>query len=1192
MKRRRSLIVLMVACMTSLLLLAVTSLHAVAADADTSTTVSLLRYEGDVEIEDASGKTRAVEENAQLGSGDSLKTAKGGSASVVLDEGRIVTLDEKSQVAFQKQDGAVLMSVEEGSIFLDVSEKLGSDETMDIEVAGVTVGIRGTIVFVDAQPADDAPAQIGVLEGTASVTYADESGGRQSVEVDAGQKATLSETREDAGGISEPAISEITREDIEGFVLEQVTDDESVLERIKRASDVLEGVDPASPAGDYAADGDWTWNGTVTLVAQSASKLFDGQPLTRNSDVLVDGLPADFSVRATAGGSRTDAGESDNPIARYSIYNEAGENVTSHFTNVNTVSGTLLVVPAPLTIHTESAEKVYDGTPLSDPSAYVTSYGGGSRQDAPWRNTSYVITGSSGGASYDSQSLYGTCGVTWVNAANPLTGERREIQLNAGQKLTVFISDQDGRQSIDLKIENLTENDLPEELLRLYGDNPALLEQACMDTGWDIELLQELIDALPDSSSDTAKVERDGLKIRETEAESLMRDLTNVRITVDTEITDYNNRALGREEARFTSPAIDDSIKVTATGSQTDVGESVNTYIIDWGGVNPGNYELGEELGTLMVTPAPVTVTTGSAEKAYDGTPLTDSEASISGLVNGETATVRATGSITEVGSTTNGYSIRWGSANSSNYTVFESLGTLRVTEPKSAITLTAASAEKTFDGTPLKDRSVTAKGLPSGFTVKAVVSGSQTDAGSSENKIKAYKIFDADGNDVTKQYPNVTTKSGVLTVKPLPVEFDCYMLVVEGRDDAVFDYDGFPYFPEWISASYEGANEPVDPTEWETDGEGTGTYSFTFTLPGGAKVRLSGTGYIDAGSYSFEPEGTFLEGKKGNYEITFTRNDIQIAPVPLTITASASKVYDGEPLNGSDAVKIEGLVERDSISVNATGTITGAGSVDNPYTIDWGDTNPNNYTVTQEPGTLTVEPVEIHLTSDCTYTCTDELVVDEYGLKVEVNNVDASRYSVSETEANAWQIQFAWGDTIDLSTLLTEDDESFEIIPIHGFVSGDSSNYVFSNTSQQGAFDASPVTPGGRSWMGAPPDSSSTDVQALADGVDTTEAAATDDAAADDAATDDAATDDAATDDAATDDAATDDAAADDAATDDAATDVEDDSECSDDEEQPPAPAEEVVEDEDSAPSPAEQPPAEPASDEPAGNEEPQEEP
>ena len=131
MKRRRSSIVLMVACMTSLLLLAVTSLHAVAADADTSTTVSLLRYEGDVEIDDASGKTRAVEENAQLGSGDSLKTAKGGSASVVLDEGRIVTLDEKSQVAFQKQDGAVLMSVEEGSIFLDVSEKLGSDETMD-----------------------------------------------------------------------------------------------------------------------------------------------------------------------------------------------------------------------------------------------------------------------------------------------------------------------------------------------------------------------------------------------------------------------------------------------------------------------------------------------------------------------------------------------------------------------------------------------------------------------------------------------------------------------------------------------------------------------------------------------------------------------------------------------------------------------------------------------------------------------------------------------------------------------------------------------------------------------------------------------------------------------------------------------------------------------------------------------------
>ena len=326
-----------------------------------------------------------------------------------------------------------------------------------------------------------------------------------------------SEYSEDAEGIPEPAVTELSKEDIEGFVLNQVTGNASIINRVQEACDVANDIDLSSLAGIYTADGDWTWDSPVTLVAQSASKYYDGQPLTRSSDILVDGLPSIFSIKASAGGSRTDAGESDNPVSNYSIYNKAGEDVTRHFSKVNTVSGTLLVVPAPLTIHTGTAEKVYDGTVLTEPDAYVTFYKGSSGREVPWRNTSYVVTESAGSVSYDNQTLYGICGVIWVNAANPLTGERREIQLKAGQKLTVFISDLAGKQSIELKIEKLAENDLPEELLRLYADNPALLEQACKDTGWNIELLRGRIEALPATPSGTATIEQGGLVIRESE---------------------------------------------------------------------------------------------------------------------------------------------------------------------------------------------------------------------------------------------------------------------------------------------------------------------------------------------------------------------------------------------------------------------------------------------------------------------------------------------------------------------------------------------------------------------------------------------------------------------------------------------------------------------------------------------------
>jgi len=122
----------------------------------------------------------------------------------------------------------------------------------------------------------------------------------------------------------------------------------------------------------------------------------------------------------------------------------------------------------------------------------------------------------------------------------------------------------------------------------------------------------------------------------------------------------------------------------TCTGAATelvDVGETDNGYELYWNDVDSSNYEIVEDLGKLKIEPATLTVTTGSAEKVYDGEPLTDSYATITGFVNDETATVTATGSQTVVGTSVNTYKITWGSAKSGNYTIDEHLGTLEVIE-------------------------------------------------------------------------------------------------------------------------------------------------------------------------------------------------------------------------------------------------------------------------------------------------------------------------------------------------------------------------------------------------------------------------------------------------------------------------------------------------------------------------------
>ena len=125
--------------------------------------------------------------------------------------------------------------------------------------------------------------------------------------------------------------------------------------------------------------------------------------------------------------------------------------------------------------------------------------------------------------------------------------------------------------------------------------------------------MARLIANLPEA--DEQAVSQNGLRVPQSTAGDLMTDSSNVRINVDTEITNYNSRPLTGEEAHFTPIAVDPSIVLTATGSQTEPGESPNTYEIDWGTANPKNYILSEELGTLTVLPVKegVTITAASA---------------------------------------------------------------------------------------------------------------------------------------------------------------------------------------------------------------------------------------------------------------------------------------------------------------------------------------------------------------------------------------------------------------------------------------------------------------------------------------------------------------------------------------------------------------------------------------------------
>ena len=177
----------------------------------------------------------------------------------------------------------------------------------------------------------------------------------------------------------------------------------------------------------------------------------------------------------------------------------------------------------------------------------------------------------------------------------------------------------------------------------------------------------------------------------------------------------------------------------------TYVGDVVNVGTVKVKVKGIGNYT-GEFTKKYQITPREYTVTTDNAEKPYDGTALT-AGGRVNNLVDGETVTLKITGSQTEVGSSNNTYSLTWdGSAKEKNYTHgTDSIGLLTVT-PKSIIPSDTNGIEVTKPADSKYDGNV--------HENKPVVKDTKTG------------VTLVEGTDYTLSYKGDTTNAGTVTVK------------------------------------------------------------------------------------------------------------------------------------------------------------------------------------------------------------------------------------------------------------------------------------------------------------------------------------------------------------------------------------------------------------------------------------------
>ncbi len=96
------------------------------------------------------------------------------------------------------------------------------------------------------------------------------------------------------------------------------------------------------------------------------------------------------------------------------------------------------------------------------------------------------IRGTSGIVSVEgeNETLTVTDGHVHVTGTNPVTGEIKEIEVYAGQKIVVYLYNDREVDSIEFSLEEVTEHDLPQFVLNYLRENLETLDRVVAATGW------------------------------------------------------------------------------------------------------------------------------------------------------------------------------------------------------------------------------------------------------------------------------------------------------------------------------------------------------------------------------------------------------------------------------------------------------------------------------------------------------------------------------------------------------------------------------------------------------------------------------------------------------------------------------------------------------------------------------------
>ena len=712
-------------------------------------------------------------------------------------------------------------------------------------------------------------------------------------------------------------------------------------------------------AGNYSvttADGELTMKKAevkITITAASQEWTYDGDSHENKVVTVTSGeLLSGDELVATATGSVTnvaDTATGNNPIAEGYKIMHGTEDVTENY-DITAIDGTLTINPKAVTITAEDYAFVYDGAAHSWPAYGVSGLVGSD-------NITATITGSitypnespvtNTVASYEfTTGTPGNYSVTTVNGELTMTNAQAEITIAAASQEWDYDGEAHSNKAVTVTGGTLFDGDTL--VAEATGSVTNVADTA--DGNNPIKAGYKIMHGTEDVTANYAITAVDG---------TLTIKPAAVTVTAKSENFTYDGTAHSNSGYDVSGLVGSDAISAVVTGSITFPSESPVTNELtsyEFTAGTAGNYTVTTANGQLTMTnaQAEITITAASDEWDYDGEAHSNKAVTVTSgtLFDGDTLVAEATGSVTNVADTSTGnnpiktgYKIMHGTEDvTANYDITAVDGTLTINP--AGVTLTANSYTTTYDGDPHKVEGF--KCSVEGLEFEGVsATKEETNAGEYGVEITGATVNET--TDSTGNYVVTEIKDGKLNINPATLT-----ITVNPQE---YTYNGEP------QGEGDPAYDDPDIIAKKVDVKGlVGDDIVTSIVLDGAETDADVyPERIEASAAQIGPDGEAT----GNYDIKYVAGTLTINPKEITVTTGTdNKTYDGTPLTDSE-VSIKGLVESEAsgVTIKATGTITDVGSTENTYEITWGEVNENNYKITEELGTLTVEQAEVTVT-------------------------------------------------------------------------------------------------------------------------------------------------------------------------------------------------------------------------------------